>query len=109
MALKAVLVVVANRRMAWTVVGLSSSSSLCFFSCPVLLCFCFLLRFLTVLLSCLLRWRLLAGGIAVGGNGGSSPLCAEYILWLLQPEDASVFLCRDGVTAGEISVVDMAP
>nr|TKR89969.1 hypothetical protein D5086_0000238140 [Populus alba] len=102
MALKAVLVVVANRRMAWTVVGLSSSSSLCFFSCPVLLCFCFLLRFLTVLLSCVLRWRLLAGGIAVGGNGGSSPLCAE-------PEDASVFLCRDGVTAGEISVVDMAP
>jgi hypothetical protein len=78
MALKAVLLVVADRRMAWTVVGLSSSSSLhFFFSCSVLLCFCFLLLFLTVLLSCVLRWRLLAGGVAVGGDGGSSPLCAE--------------------------------
>jgi hypothetical protein len=78
MALKAVLLVVADRRMAWTVVGLSSSSSLrFFFSCSVLLCFCFLLQFLTVLLSCVLRWRLLAGGVAVGGDGGSSPLCAE--------------------------------
>jgi len=35
MALKAVLMVVADRRMAWTVVGLSSSSSLRFF---LLLC-----------------------------------------------------------------------
>jgi hypothetical protein len=31
MALKAALLVVADRRMAWTVVGFSSSSSLCFF------------------------------------------------------------------------------
>jgi len=23
------------------------------------------------------RWRLLTGGVAVGGDGGSSPLCAE--------------------------------
>jgi len=23
------------------------------------------------------QWRLLAGGVAVGGDGGSSPLCAE--------------------------------
>jgi hypothetical protein len=78
LALKAALMVVADRRMAWTVVGLSSSSSLCFFfSCSILLCFCFLLLFLTVLLSCVLRWRLLVGGVAVGDDGGSSPFCAE--------------------------------
>ena len=34
--LKAVLLVVANRRMAWTMVSFSSFSSLCFF---LLLCF----------------------------------------------------------------------
>jgi len=132
-ALQAMLLAVADWRMAWTVAGLSSSSPLrffffcfvlfcfcflllyltvllpgvlwwlwrrcwwwllteewlglwsaflllllcVFFSCSVLLCFCFLLLFLTVLLSCVLRWRLLAGGVAVGGDGGSSPLCAE--------------------------------
>jgi hypothetical protein len=77
-ALQAVLLAVADWRMAWTVAGLSSSSPLrFFFFCYVLLCFCFLLLFLTVLLSCVLRWRLLVGGVAVGGDGGSSPFCAE--------------------------------
>jgi hypothetical protein len=47
---EAVLLAVADRRTAWTVVGLSSSS-LRFFFCSVLLCFCFLPLFLTVLLS----------------------------------------------------------
>ena len=55
-ALKAVLLAVADRIMAWMVVDLSSSSSLCFFFCYVLLCFCFLLQFLTMLLWCVLRW-----------------------------------------------------
>jgi hypothetical protein len=54
-ALKAVLLAVADWRMAWTVVGLSSSSSLHFFFCYVLLCFCFLLKFLTMLLWYVLR------------------------------------------------------
>jgi hypothetical protein len=50
-ALQAVLLAVADWRMAWTVAGLSSSSPLRFlFFCSVLLCFYFLLLFLTVLL-----------------------------------------------------------
>jgi hypothetical protein len=36
-----VLLAVADRRTAWTMVDLSSSS-LCFFFCSVLFCFCFL-------------------------------------------------------------------
>jgi hypothetical protein len=55
-ALKALLLAVADRRLAWTVVGLSSSSFLCFFFYSILLCFCFLFLFITVLLSCVLRW-----------------------------------------------------
>ena len=56
-ALQAVLLTVADWRMAWTVAGLSSSSPLrFFFFCSVLLCFCFLLLFLTVLLPSVLCW-----------------------------------------------------
>jgi len=56
-ALQAVLLAVADWRMAWTVAGLSSSSPLrFFFFCYVLLCFCFLLLFLTVLLPSVLCW-----------------------------------------------------
>jgi len=36
-----VLLAVADRRTAWTVIGLSSSSLCFFFFCSVLLCFCF--------------------------------------------------------------------
>ncbi|KAJ6995852.1 hypothetical protein NC653_012659 [Populus alba x Populus x berolinensis] len=33
----------------------------------------------------------------------------QYILWLLEPQDARVFLCRDEVTDGEILVVEHGP
>jgi len=71
MALKAALLVVADRRMAWTVVGFSSSSCLCFFPS--------LFSSVSVFFFCFSRCccRVCCDGVAVGGDGGSSPFCAE--------------------------------
>jgi len=66
------LLVVAAWGVAWTVVGLSSFSSMCFFFCSVLLCFCFLLLFLTVLLA---TGRTVAAGGDDDGRATVALLC----------------------------------
>ena len=64
----AVLLAVADRRMAWTVVSFSSLSSLCF---PLLCspCCSFLLLFLTVLFPLAVVLLLFGSFDGAGGNG----------------------------------------
>ena len=67
-ALKAVLLAVADRRMAGLVVGLSSFLRCCFFY-SVLLCFSFLLLFLTVLFLLTVVLLFFSSADGAGGSG----------------------------------------
>jgi hypothetical protein len=82
---EAVLLAVADRRTAWMVVGLSSSS-LCFFFYSVLLCFCFsVFLFLPASVSCfsfLLLFLMVAAVVGCTAGGGGVNVVAQ---WLWQP------------------------